>query len=670
MRLPWPLVFLALPLAAQQPPAPAESLPAPPPGKGIVRGLVLDTSLFAPMAWPQGNDQRHANGAPGSGYWQQRADYTIKVILDTAAKRLSGTVIIRYTNRSPDSLSFVWVQLDQNLFQAGSLGSLLNSTDSRSGGHGFVGGYRIEGVTQSPADAASTSRTSGGKKAPPPAPARLTPRIDDTMMFVPLATPLPPGGSTVLTIDYGFDIPEMGADRMGREGNTYLIAQWYPRMAVYDDVNGWNTLPYTGDGEFYLEFGDFDYEVTLPAGFLMAGTGLVQNPQEVYTPTERSRLGLVAKSDSIVHLVTEADLGPGSSRATRRGTTTWKFRAQNVRDVAFAASPDYLWDATSWNGITTQAVYRASAASLWQHAADMTRASIREYSTRWFPYPYPQATAVEGPVSGMEYPMVAMEAKGESIPDLFVVIAHELGHIWFPMMVGSDERRYGWMDEGFDEFMNRFAESAYLNLDMTELRKQYTADITAIDQLPGAQPIMTGANRFRGVYQLNNLAYFKPMLGLYILREKVLGPAVFDAAFREYIRRWAFKHPQPADFFRTIENISGKDLAWLWRGWFYGTGGVDQAIEGVRQRSNTDGTTTALIALRNQGPVVMPVEMRIILTDGSVKTLSYPAEIWMRGERYNVFLQLPKPLQSVQLNPDGLLPDVVPANNRWGAPQP
>ena len=668
MRLSWPLLFLAVPLAAQQPPAPLESLP-PAPTRVTLRPLVPDTSIFAPITWPEGNEQRRASGTPGPGYWQQRVDYSIKVALDTAANRLSGTVTIRYTNRSPDTLSFVWVQLDQNLFKPGSLGSLLNPPESRSAGHGFAGGYSIESVTQSPADA-TAPKTATKKRSAPPPPARLTPRIDDTMMYVPLATPLAPGGSTVLTIAYGFDIPEMGADRTGREGDTYLIAQWYPRVAVYDDVSGWNTLPYTGDGEFYLEFGDYEYEVTLPAGFLMAGTGLVQNPQDVYTPAERSRLAVVAKSDTIVRIVTQADLSPSSARASRRGTTTWKFKAQNVRDVAWAASPEYLWDATTWNGITAQAVYRQSAESLWQNAADMTRASIREYSTRWFPYPYPQVTAVEGPVSGMEYPMVAMEAKGESVADLFSVIAHEVGHNWFPMIVGSDERRYAWMDEGFNEFTNRFAEAAYLNLDMTDLRKQYTADIVAIDQLPGAQPVMTGANRYRGVYLLNDLAYFKPMLGLFILREKVLGPETFDAAFREYIRRWAFKHPQPADFFRTIENVSGKDLAWLWRGWFYGTGSIDQSIEGVRQRSNSDGTTTALIALRNQGAVVMPVEMRLILTDGSVRTLSYPAEIWTRSDRYNVFLQLPKPLQSVQLNPDGLLPDVVPANNRWGAPQP
>ena len=667
MRLPWPL-FLALPLAAQQPPAPAESVP-PAPTRAILRPLVPDTSIFAPMAWPEGNEQRRASGTPGPGYWQQRVDYNIKVALDTAANRISGTVAIRYTNRSPDTLAFVWVQLDQNLFKPGSLGSLLNPPESRSAGRGFAGGYTIESVTQSPADA-TAPKTATGKRSAPPPPAKLTPRIDETMMFVPLATPLAPGGATVLTIGYGFEVPEMGADRMGRDGNTYLIAQWYPRVAVYDDVSGWNTLPYTGDGEFYLEFGDYQYEVTLPAGFLMAGTGLVQNPQDVYTQTERSRLAAAAKTDTIVRIVTQADLSPSSARGSRRGTTTWKFKAQNVRDVAWAASPEYLWDATTWKGITAQAVYRQSAASLWQNAADMTRASIREYSTRWFPYPYPQATAVEGPVSGMEYPMVAMESKGESIADLFNVIAHEVGHNWFPMIVGSDERRYAWMDEGFDEFTNRFAEAAYLNLDMTELRKQYTADILAIDQLPGAQPIMTGANRYRGVYMLNDLAYFKPMLGLFILREKVLGPDAFDAAFREYIRRWAFKHPQPADFFRTIENLSGRDLAWLWRGWFYGTGSLDQAIEGVRQRSNSDGTTSALIALRNQGAVVMPVEMRLILTDGSVRTLSYPAEIWTRSDRYNVFLQLPTSIQSVQLNPDGLLPDVIPANNRWGAPQP
>jgi hypothetical protein len=580
---------------------------------------------------------------------------------------LSGSVAIRYTNHSPDTLSNVWVQLDQNLFEPGSLGSLLNPPESRSAGRGFVGGYTIGRVTQAPVAAPGpTSRRSSGR---PAAPAPLEPRIDGTMMYLALATPLPPGGSTVLTLDYGFAIPEFGADRMGREGTLYLLAQWYPRVAVYDDVNGWNTLPYTGDGEFYLEYGTFDYQITLPAGFVVTGTGLVQNPTEVYTTAERARLTAAAKSDTVVRIVGSADLASGSPRSGRTGTVTWNFHAENVRDVAWAASPEYQWDAVSWDGVLAQAFYRPSAAAFWGEAADMVRASIREYSTRWFRYAYPQASAVEGPVSGMEYPMVAMEAKGESREDLFTVITHEVGHNWFPMMVGSDERRYAWMDEGFTEFINRFAEAGYLGLKLEDLRRVYTGDIAAIEQFPGTQPIMTGANFYRNLYLLNDLAYYKPMLGLFILREKVLGEAVFDTAFKEYIRRWAFKHPQPTDFFRTIESVSGKDLAWFWRSWFYRTGIVDQAVEGVRQRSNADGSTLALIQLRNLGGIILPVELQLTLGDGSTQRLSYPGEIWARGDRYNAVIRLPQAIRSVQLNPDSLLPDAVADNNTWNAPQ-
>ena len=246
------------------------------------------------------------------------------------------------------------------------------------------------------------------------------------MMYVDLVRPIPPGGTTTFELDYGFNVPEHGADRMGRDGSLFEIAQWYPRMAVYDDVHGWNTDQYLGQGEFYLEYGDIDYEVTLPAGYIVAGSGTLQNPEQVLTPTIRTRLAAAVRSDTTVAIVTPEELASGAARPKRDGTLTWRFRASKVRDAAWVASPEYLWDAAGWEGVLAQAYYRPSAIETWKDAARMSRYSIQEYSTRWLRYPYPQISAVEGPVSGMEYPMLAMEARGKDGTDLFAVVTHEI----------------------------------------------------------------------------------------------------------------------------------------------------------------------------------------------------------------------------------------------------
>ncbi|HXI21486.1 MAG TPA: M1 family metallopeptidase, partial [Gemmatimonadales bacterium] len=535
----------------------------------------------SPLTLPEPNAIRQADGAPGPAYWQQRADYQIRATLDTAAKRLSGTETIRYTNNSPDTLTHVWMQLDQNLFRRGSVGSFLNGEDTRFGGEGFQGGFEIQSITQTVEGGLKPSRGRVGQLAPKPQPVKT--RVNDTMMDVQLAYALAPGRTAIIEIAYAFKIPEHGADRMGRDGPLYELAQWYPRMAVYDDVHGWNTLQYLGQGEFYLEYGDFEYEVTLPAGYIVAGTGLLQNPLEVLTAAQRTRLAAAVKSDSITHIVTEDELTSGAARPRRTGTLTWRFKAHDVRDVAWCASPEYLWDASGWHGILAQAYYRPSAKALWQEAANMSRFSIQEYSTRWFPYPYPQISAVEGPVSGMEYPMLAMESRDQTRQGLYSVITHEIGHMWYPMTVGSDERRYAWMDEGFNTFINIFSEEAYFKRNDSQRRRGEAMFAVMNDQAPTAQPIMTYANRYKTDANLGSLAYVKPALALYTLRNKVLGPEVFDTAFREYTRRWAFKHPQPADFFRTFHDVTGWDLDWYWREWFFTTMALDQSVDSVTQ---------------------------------------------------------------------------------------
>jgi hypothetical protein len=663
--------------AAQEPAGPTPVQTARPLTLPTFRPPVADTGTFGPIPLPPGNQIRRADGAPGREYWQQRVDYVIRATLDTAAKRITGTESIRYTNNSPDSLRFIWLQLDQNLFRPGSTGSLLFASDSRFGGAGFEGGFDIGSVTQCSALAArpKARRRAGARRASPDTtlratacsreahPSLLRTRVDDTMMYVDLAAPVPPGGSTVFEVAYGFNVPEHGADRMGRDGALYQIAQWYPRLAVYDDVNGWNTDQYLGQGEFYLEYGNFDYEVTVPTGYIVAGSGVLQNPADVLTPTQRQRLTVALKSDSTIRIITDSELASGEARPATEGSLTWRFRAENVRDVAWAASPDYLWDACGWQGVLAQAYYRLSAVDTWKDAASMSRYSIEDYSTRWLSYPYPQISAVEGPVSGMEYPMVAMEAKSDSGADLYNVLTHEIGHMWYPMIVGSDERRYAWMDEGFDTFINTLSEEGYWKRDDSAIREKERQLVTSMDQMPSAQPIMTPANRYK-TSNLLGLAYVKPSIALLALRNKVLGAQVFDSAFREYTRRWAFKHPQPADFFRTMEEVSGRDLAWFWRGFFFTTAALDQSIEGVKQEA--DGSSQ--VSLVNLGDAVMPVELELAFEDGTTELVKLPVEIWYGGNRYVYQVKPGKTIVSARVNPDSTFPDASSTNDAWKRP--
>jgi hypothetical protein len=391
------------------------------------------------MDWPGPNQFRTATGAPGPDYWQQRADYTIVATLDTTKKTVRGSVSIRYTNNSPDSLRFVWLQLDQNLFRAASKGSLVFPAESNWGSRDFLGGFTLNGVQVNGLPAAG--------------------KFEDTMMRIDLDTPVPARGGTVtIGMQFAFEVPERGADRMGRDSALFQVAQWYPRMAVFDDVRGWNVDPYLGHGEFYLEYGDVDYSITVPAGYVVTGSGVLQNPGEVLTPAQIDRLARARRESNVVAVIT-ADEANAARRRAVTGNRTWRFRAEKVRDVAWAAAPDFRWDATSWNGILTQALYQfPKAGRAWEKAAEQTQWSIRTYSELWFPYPYPQATSVAGPVAGMEYPMFVMVGYGTNDPaSIFETLDHEQGHQWFPMLVGSNERRYAWQDEGLNTYQNAFS---------------------------------------------------------------------------------------------------------------------------------------------------------------------------------------------------------------------
>jgi hypothetical protein len=434
-------------------------------------------------------------------------------------------------------------------------------------------------------------------------------------------------------------------------------------MAVYDDVLGWNTDPYLGQGEFYLEYGDIDFAVTVPAGYTVAASGTLQNAAEVLTSETRSRLAQAARSNVVLPIISASEV---VAKPTP-GTKTWRFRAERVRDVAWAAAPDFRWDATSWNGILAQAFYEwPKAGKSWEAAAEETQWTIKHYSQTFAPYPYPQATSVAGPVGGMEYPMFVMVAAGEDSMSTFSTINHEHGHEWFPMIVGSNERRYPWMDEGFNTYINAFAK---------ELRWRDTVMIgsmlsnwkAAVDAGVDA-PMMTPADNIPAS-GLGAVAYRKPAVVLITLRNQVIGPQLFDAAFREYIRNWSFKHPTPADFFRTIENATGRDLSWYWREFWYTTGVLDIAVDSVAQQRGEDGNTVTIF-LRRTTPVVFPVRIRLKYANGTTADFDLPVNIWANGDRFDAVINAALPVVGVRLWPDPSVPDWDRSNDTWGDAPP
>jgi len=597
-----------------------------------------------PFDWPSPSRVRTASGAPGPEYWQQRADYTIAATLDTTEKSVHGTVSIRYTNNSPDTLRFVWLQLDQNLYKPGSKGSFVFAAQSRFGVRGFQGGYDITGLQ-------INGRGTVGK-------------IDDTMMRIDLDTPLlPKGGQLTIGMQYSFAVPEHGSDRMGRDSSLYLIAQWYPRMAVYDDARGWNTEPYLGQGEFYLDYGDIDYSVTVPAGFVVAGSGTLQNQRDVLTTAQSQRLERASRTPSVIQVITADEAAAKRGRAIA-GTKTWRFRADRVRDVAWTAAPDFRWDATSWDGVLIQALYQSpKAGQAWESAAEQTQWAIRTYSELWMHYPYPQATSVAGPVSGMEYPMLVMVGYGTAdASSIFSTIDHEQGHEWFPMVVGSNERRHAWMDEGFNTFQNAFSNER--RSPGTAAFPAYLSNWRQTVESGRQSPIMTPADRI-DPDALGAMAYRKPGAVLLALRTAVIGRDAMDRAMREYVRRWAFKHPTPADFFRTVENVSGQDLGWFWRAFFYGTDVLDIAVDGVTMRQ-AGGENVVEVHLRRATSIPFPVTMRLKLDDLSTTDIHLPVEIWTRTDRYVATIPVRRSVVGVRLWPDPSVPDVNSANDVWG----
>ena len=652
-------LLLGAATAQAQRPAP---LPPPPANLPPYDARVLFQPDFLDQPAPS---TRTGGGKPGATYWQNAADYQIAASLDEKAARVTATATITYTNNSPDELPFVWVQLDQNLFRADSRGAAATPVaGSRfgNGARGFQGGDSLRTV----------SIELHGKKM------QANYRVNDTRMQIILPEPMRPKGDKLkINVAYGFNIPECGADRLGRlktpNGEIFEVAQWYPRMAVYDDISGWNTLPYMS-AEFYLEYGNFDYTLNVPANYLVGGSGELVNPAEVLTAAQQRRLAEAARSDKTVLVRTPAEVTqPGSRPAGKNGRLTWHFKCQQARDVAWAASSAFVWDAAKMNlpsgrKSLAMSLYPVEAAqdTAWNRSTEYVKKSIEYNSKQWYEFTYPVATNVAGIVGGMEYPGIVFCGAKATKGSLWGVIDHEFGHNWFPMIVGSNERKYPWMDEGFNTFINILASQNFNNGEYKEqgdVPARLAPGVTYQMQQPGMDPPYTVPD----VTQARNLgfaAYSKTGYGLYLLRQEILGPERFDYAFRSYIRRWAFKHPQPRDFFRTMNEVSGEDLSWFYQEWFFNNWLLDQAVESVAYVGQNP-TKGALITIENKGQAAMPVTAEITETSGKKTTVRLPVEIWQRGGTWTFRANTTTPLTQVVLNPTNILPDVNRSNNTW-----
>jgi hypothetical protein len=435
---------------------------------------------------------------------------------------------------------------------------------------------------------------------------------------------------------------------------------------VYDDVRGWNLDEYLGQGEFYLEYGDIDFAITVPRGFLVAGSGTLVNPVDVLTQVQCDRLASALTSDTTIAIISRQEVGTQASRPTGRAPTLiWRFSARNVRDVSWAASPAFAWDASGWDNILMQSFYESDADPDWRNSTTYVRNTIKLYSEKWLHYPYPTAINIAGPnknSGGMEYPMIVFNPSGYGGRALRSVTLHELGHQWFPMTVGSNERRYAWMDEGIDTFINDANDwSDRGGFPATGNGDGWVRAIVAgHDGIP-----MTPADSLPpGIEQF--VSYSKPSMGLYLVRHQIVADSVrFDAALREYIHRWAFKHPTPADFFRTMDNELALDLSWFWRGWFYRTDHVDLAVDSVTVTSENASARTAHLYLSDRGAIPMPVPVRLSFRDGTTRDVRLPVDVWRNGPRYRFDLPVTTDVTRVEIDPDRNLPDVNRGNNTW-----
>ena len=602
-------------------------------------------SPFRPLDLATPTTIRTGAGLPGPDYWQQKVDYRIDATLDPSSQSLTGSEVIRYHNHSPTALPVLWLKLDLNLCDPSSKSHLLAVPPLLFGESVFdftcdAGGIRLD-------------RIAAGGRA-------LDHEVMGTIARIELDHPIPSGGRTEIEIDWTATLPEYGYGRTGRDGTLYQVAQWYPRVAVYDDVSGWNVSPFLGAGEFYQEFGDFQVTLTVPDNYVLTATGELLNPDAVLSAEQRARLARADGSEEAVAIITKSEALANRDRSAS-GSKTWRFMAENVRDFAFAMAPDFRWDASTWDGIRIQTFYRPEA-ELWEEANRMSWVSIKHFSERLYPYPWPHATTVEGPNDGMEYPMITFVPTETTREGLYWVLTHEFGHEWYPMIVNSNERLHPWMDEGFNTFIDIESVEVYFEPEdhpLADAISKQPLDLYAEHAIPGSEQAMALPPDEQ--HDLFWAAYFKPALMMYLLQHEVLGKERFDRAFAEYTHAWAFKHPTASDFIRVMEDASGMDLDWFWRGWVYSTARLDQAVTDV---TVTDEGVTE-IRLESLGDMVMPVELEVAGADGTSETVRLPVEMWKLGPEYTYRVPSGREVVRVTLDPRNVYPDDDRTNNAW-----
>lgn len=613
-----------------------------PPSRGYTRALAAGT--------------RSATGAPGASYWQQRVRYRIDAELDPKTSRLTGASRVHYHNRSPDTLGVLQVMLYQNAFAEGA---------ERVRQVPVTGGVTLERVTLDGTSLSGGARLGAGY------------RVDGTLLYITPAQPLLPGDSAVLEFDWHFTVPPRGAPRTGHaDGEAYVVAQWYPQVAMYDDVRGWHDLPYWTNGEFHQPYADYEVALTVPEGWSVSATGVLQNADEVLNERTRARLARALAQDSVVRVVTADDLETGGATVREPGgQLTWRFSAGDVRDFAFAASPRYLWDATrallpdaDGDGreevVAVHALYRPEA-ERWHEAARYMRHSLSYHARAWGPYIYPHVSAAEGPIGGMEYPMLLFIGSPRSPEALYGVLSHELAHQWFPMMVGSNETLYAWQDEGTASYMEDLSAADYFSGSRPALVTQDA--YLAIAGRDAERPIMTPPDLFGAGPQYGIAAYSKPASLLRAL-SRVLGDSVFERGLRTYAERWLLKHPTPWDFFQTFEEVSGRELDWFWSPWYFDTAWLDQAVADV---SVVEGGAVApaervRITIEDLGTAPMPVELAVTLATGEVLRTTLPVQPWLAGRTtQTVDIDAPARVVRVEIDPERWFPDVARANNAW-----
>jgi peptidase M1-like protein len=622
-------------------------------GTAIRTGRSMEVPVFESFEAAVANGTRLRSGAPGPKYWQQWSEYTLSAELNPVSKRLTGKGRIVYHNRSPNTLPVVYVQLLHNLFAPGAR----HNTDIPWAVEGVeLDRVAVRGTELKPVEAEGTGY-----------------RVNGTVMEIRLPQPLEPGGKVDFDFGWRLRVPPDGAPRGGQDGEVWFLSYWYPQMAVYDDVNGWQIDQYLGNAEFYMGYGDYDVTLTVPAGWLVNATGELVNGDQVLSAQTRARLDTASVSPQVVHVVREEDRSPGKSTAPgEEGKLTWHWRAKNVRDFAWAASSKYLWDAVpaatgDANGDAKpdtsmiNAFYRPEMRrNHWDATARYGKHSVEFLSKYLWPYPYSHMTMVDGPTScgGMEYPMMTCIGGSLDTTGMYEVTVHEIGHMWFPMIVGSDEKRYAWMDEGLSQFSQSQA--------MPDIFKGYDDEAQnrepylSLAEVGGEVELMRHGDRYPNYNTYGTAIYYKMATVMVALRA-VLGEETFDKALKEYVRRWSYKHPMPQDFFDTFEDVAGKDLSWFWRTWFYETWKLDQAIDTVATAGDS-----LQVEISNRGKAPMPVLLVVNRTSGAADTMTVPVDVWLGGaKRTSVRVAKEPTIKSIEIDPGREFPDVDRGNQTW-----